>query len=111
MGAILQDVNAELAALRAENAALKASRTAITYKVSGKNAISAYGLGQFPVTLYAEQWDRLDADIDQRKAFIKANDKIIAKKGQAPTAEMVAHSKAVEAVNKAKEEAKAKKAA
>ena len=31
----------------------------LTYKVSGKGAVSVYGMGRFPVTLYAEQWERL----------------------------------------------------
>ena len=47
----------------------------ITYKVSTKGAVSVYGMGRFPVTLYAEQWERLDSD-DERKRraqFIKDN--------------------------------------
>ena len=47
----------------------------ITYKVSTKGAVSVYGMGRFPVTLYAEQWERLDSD-DERKRradFIKSN--------------------------------------
>ncbi len=47
----------------------------ITYKVSTKGAVSVYGMGRFPVTLYAEQWDRLDS-VDERKRraeFIKSN--------------------------------------
>jgi hypothetical protein len=31
----------------------------ITFRVSEKKAVSVYGLGRFPVTLYAEQWARL----------------------------------------------------
>jgi hypothetical protein len=31
----------------------------ITVRVSQKGALSVYGLGRFPVTLYAEQWERL----------------------------------------------------
>lgn len=51
-----------LAALEAENAALKAVKAQgnrISFKVSEKGAISAYGLGRFPVTLYPGQWERL----------------------------------------------------
>lgn len=98
--AILQDQTqaARIAQLEAQLAAAEARANGkISYKVSGKNAISAYGMGQFPVTLYAEQWDRLDADREARKAFILANDKIIAKKGAAPTPEMIAHAKKVAA--------------
>jgi hypothetical protein len=31
----------------------------ISLKVSEKGAVSVYGLGRFPVTLYLEQWDAL----------------------------------------------------
>ena len=31
------------------------STTELTYKVSGKGAVSVYGMGRFPVTLYAAQ--------------------------------------------------------
>ena len=40
-------------------------------KVSEKGALSVYGLQkQFPVTLYADQWERLFAAADDIKAFI-----------------------------------------
>lgn len=42
-------------------------------KVSAKGALSVYGLGRFPVTLYKEQWVRLlDMEADIR-AFIEEN--------------------------------------
>ena len=47
----------------------------ISMKVSEKGALSLYGLGRFPVTLYRTQWERLLAP-DQVKAtlaFITAN--------------------------------------
>lgn len=34
-------------------------QTGLTFRVSEKKAVSVYGLGRFPVTLYAEQWARL----------------------------------------------------
>ena len=43
-------------------------------KVSEKGAVSVYGLGRFPVTLYKEQWKRLLAISDQISAFIRDND-------------------------------------
>lgn len=96
--AILQDT----ASLQAEILALKAQLAArtdgkISYKVSGKGAVSAYGMGQFPVTLYAEQWERLDNDATARKAFIAANAKLMAKKGVAPSPELIAHAAKVAA--------------
>ena len=47
----------------------------LTYKVSAKGAVSVYGMGRFPVTLYVEQWERLDCDEERkrRQEFIKAN--------------------------------------
>ena len=41
----------------------------------GKGAVSVYGMGRFPVTLYVEQWERLDSDEERkrRQDFIKAN--------------------------------------
>ena len=52
-----EDLKAELERLRNENAALKkGASTAIRMKISEKGAVSIYGMGRFPVTLYKEQW-------------------------------------------------------
>lgn len=45
----------------------------IRFKVSEKGAVSVYGLGRFPQTLYVGQWERLLAQVDELKAFIEAN--------------------------------------
>jgi hypothetical protein len=65
----------ELERLRAENEALKASRRpgALSLKVSEKGAVSVYGLGRFPVTLYQEQWEKLLGVTEELRAFIAAN--------------------------------------
>ena len=70
-----EDLKAELERLKAENEALKTtSRGSGSLRVSEKGAVSVYGLGRFPVTLYKEQWTRLlDMENDIR-AFIKEND-------------------------------------
>jgi hypothetical protein len=69
-----EDVQAELARLRAENEALKQKRSGVvSMKVSEKGAVSVYGLGRFPVTLYQEQWRKLLASADEIKAFIDEN--------------------------------------
>jgi hypothetical protein len=69
------DMQAELARLRAENDALKkTSAKGLSLKVSEKGALSVYGLGRFPVTLYKEQWTKLLDMTDDIRAFIKAND-------------------------------------
>jgi hypothetical protein len=52
----------------------KGASTGIRMKVSEKGAVSIYGMGRFPVTLYKEQWLKLlvmSADI---RAFIAANE-------------------------------------
>ena len=68
------DLKAEVERLRSENAALKkGAATGITMKVSEKGAVSVYGLGRFPVTLYQEQWQKLLALADEIKAFIAEN--------------------------------------
>jgi hypothetical protein len=68
------DLQAELERLRAENEALKSKRnSAVSMKVSEKGAVSVYGLGRFPVTLYQEQWTKLLAMSSDIKAFIEEN--------------------------------------
>jgi hypothetical protein len=68
------DIQVELERLRAENEALKkGGRGKLSMKVSEKGALSVYGMGRFPVTLYKEQWLRLLAMADEIKAFIEAN--------------------------------------
>jgi len=37
----------------------------MSLKVSEKGALSVYGLGRFPVTLYREQWEKLLEMSDQ----------------------------------------------
>lgn len=69
------DLQAELERLRAENERLKKSgRSKLAMKVSEKGALSVYGMGRFPVTLYKEQWLKLLAMADDIKTFIEAND-------------------------------------
>jgi hypothetical protein len=53
---------------------------ALTCKVSEKGALSVYGLGRFPVTLYRGQWERLAAAMPQLEAFIAANASLLAVK-------------------------------
>jgi hypothetical protein len=42
-------------------------------KVSEKGALSVYGMGRFPVTLYQEQWLKLLDLAEEIRAFIQAN--------------------------------------
>jgi len=68
-----EDLKAELELLRKENAALRESASGIRLKVSEKGAVSVYGLGRFPVTLYKEQWLKLLDRSNDIRAFIAAN--------------------------------------
>jgi len=69
------DLKAELEQLRAENARLKnKGAVGLSLKVSEKGAVSLYGMGRFPVTLYKEQWLRILASAAEIEAFIKEND-------------------------------------
>ena len=69
-----EDLKVELERLRAENEALKKpSRGTMSMKVSEKGALSVYGLGRFPVTLYKEQWIKLLATSEDIKKFIGDN--------------------------------------
>jgi hypothetical protein len=58
----------------------------VNFKVSAKGAVSVYGLGRFPVTLYREQWVRLLERADDLKAFMEEHAGELAKKGEAPAA-------------------------
>ena len=69
-----EDLVAQLKALKAENELLKQKKnSAISMKVSEKGAVSVYGLGRFPVTLYQEQWMKLLSLSDEIKQFIDEN--------------------------------------
>jgi hypothetical protein len=76
---ILPDLQAQFAALQAENAALKA-RTFSNLKVSSKGGVSLYGLGRFPVTLYKSQWDKLLGMAPDIQEFLKVNESKLAVK-------------------------------
>ena len=76
-----EDLKAELERLRNENALLKkGASTGIRMKVSEKGAVSIYGMGRFPVTLYKEQWLKLlDMSSDIRN-FIAENEALLKSK-------------------------------
>jgi len=69
-------MQAELDRLKAENEKLKQQKVrtgSTSMKVSEKGAVSVYGLGRFPVTLYQEQWLKLLGLSDDIKSFIEEN--------------------------------------
>ena len=68
-------LQAEVERLKAENEALKARTSrGVSMKVSEKGAVSVYGLGRFPVTLYKEQWTKLLDMAGDIRAFIKEHE-------------------------------------
>ncbi len=70
-----EQLKAEIERLRTENDALKkTSARGLSLKVSEKGALSVYGLGRFPVTLYKEQWTKLLGMADEIRSFLQAND-------------------------------------
>ncbi len=76
---------AELNRLKAENDSLKKQvHRPITIKVSEKGAVSVYGINRFPVTLYAQQWQRLLSQAEDIKTFIEENDELLQKRSFAP---------------------------
>jgi hypothetical protein len=69
------ELKAEVERLKAENAKLKKrDAVGLSLKVSEKGAVSLYGMGRFPVTLYKEQWLRILASAPEIEAFIREND-------------------------------------
>ncbi len=77
-----EDLKAELERLRNENAALKkGAASGISMKVSEKGALSVYGMGRFPVTLYKEQWLKLLDMSAEMRAVIVANESRLKTKG------------------------------
>lgn len=69
------ELRAQLEQLKKENESLKARTSkGISLKVSEKGAVSVYGMGRFPVTLYKEQWIKLLDMSDDLRRFIQEND-------------------------------------
>jgi hypothetical protein len=65
------ELKAELEKVKAQKEKVKTGE--LSFKVSEKGAVSVYGLGRFPVTLYQEQWTRLLGVTEGLKEFIKEN--------------------------------------
>ncbi len=65
----IEELKAEIEKLKAQ----KVKTGDLSFKVSEKGAVSVYGLGRFPVTLYQEQWVRLLGVAEDLKTFIKDN--------------------------------------
>ncbi|MFL6416155.1 MAG: hypothetical protein ACJ74Y_10875 [Bryobacteraceae bacterium] len=66
-----EELLARIAELEKEKSSKRSG--SLTFKVSEKGAVSVYGVGRFPVTLYYEQWIRLFNAAEDIKAFIEEN--------------------------------------
>lgn len=88
-----EQLMARLAELEQQNAALAKAVTgggkALTLKVSSKGAVSLYGMGRFPVTLYQEQWLKVLDFSDEIRSFVGANKGRLKTKAQAVAAGVV----------------------
>ena len=65
------ELKAELEKVKAQKEKVRTGE--LSFKVSEKGAVSVYGLGRFPVTLYQEQWTRLLGVAEDLKKFIAEN--------------------------------------
>jgi hypothetical protein len=84
----MAEMQAKLADMQKENERLrqeKAQSGKISFKVSVKGAVSVYGMGRFPITLYREQWERLLAHSGQIENFIATNAKLLSTKDAVKT--------------------------
>jgi len=73
----------ELARLRQENAALKAQKSiGHGCKITEKGGMSVYGLGRFPITLYATQWEAFFERLDTIKQFFGENKHLMSVKAK-----------------------------
>jgi hypothetical protein len=73
-----EEMKAELEKLRAENDQLKTkSVRGLSLKVSEKGAVSLYGVGRFPVTLYKEQWTKVLGMKDEIEKFLHDNSHLL----------------------------------
>jgi len=66
-----EELKAKLAELEKQVQGRK--KGSIDFRVSEKGAVSVYGLGRFPVTLYYEQWVRLLDQAEALREFMEKN--------------------------------------
>lgn len=82
---------AAIAALKAENDALKAAKTGgPSCKITEKGGVSFYGIGRFPVTLYKDQWIKLLANAEMVKTFLHDNESKLSVKPKKVTLKVAA---------------------
>ena len=73
-----------IAALKAKDEQAKAMATRkLSLKVSEKGAVSLYGMGKFPVTLYGEQWLKVLDHAVVIRQFLDDNASLLKSKDEA----------------------------
>lgn len=75
----VDQLKARIAELERQAEAFRAR--GLQFKVSEKGAVSVYGLGRFPVTLYQEQWVKLLDSAAEIRQFIEQNKSRLKVKG------------------------------
>jgi hypothetical protein len=112
MATKMQEMEAELARLKAENAALQAAKQGVLSMRQGKlyecldgeklptAVFSLYGLGRFPVSLYDTQWERLFGYVEEARKVMQAAKEA----GKLPTPAQVVKQKADRKARKLAEE-------
>ena len=69
-----EHLRAELERLRAENEALKTKGPrGLSLRVSEKGGVSLYGIRRFPVTFYADEWEKILGMADEIRRFSEEN--------------------------------------
>jgi hypothetical protein len=69
-----EDLRAELERLRAENEALKTKGPrGLSLRVSEKGGVSLYGIRRFPITFYADEWEKILGMADDIRRFSEEN--------------------------------------
>jgi hypothetical protein len=86
-GMTIEQLKAELARVEGVLKQAQAAKRAIPeFRVSEKGALSVYNLGRFPVTLYAEQWEKILDLAPELRVFIAAHSELKRKTGAAADA-------------------------
>jgi hypothetical protein len=76
-----EDLRAEVERLRAENEALKTGPSrSLRLQVSAKKGVSLYGIRRFPVTFYADEWEKILGMTDEIREFIRAHAEELSRK-------------------------------
>jgi hypothetical protein len=66
-----EELKARLAELEKQGANKRSGN--LEFRVSDKGAVSVYGMGRFPTTLYYEQWTRLLDRSEDLRTFLEEN--------------------------------------